>query len=594
MSDTTDNNDPATSLTVDKVAPDTSSSSSTAVQPKKKFTIIKQVNMIARTAIDDCINRLGPDVVTMSSEDIADQVVNSINVAIAKENARAQDAKAAVRYTPIFKLDFSHVAVLMRRLHVIINIAPSHNSDPDSDMLAIYDPNPKSEHYGIYRTSEAEIRRVAREYCPDLTSAQFRELLMALSDAAPRKVRHKQRDLIPVKNGIFNYSTKQLEPFSQEFVFLAKSAVNYNPDAQNPVIVHPQDGSVWDVESWMNDLSDDEEVVNLLWEIIGAIVRPYVSWNKSAWFYSEAGNNGKGTLVELMRNILGAEAYTSIQLSDFSKEFHLESLTRAQAILVDENDVGAFLEKSANLKAIVTNDVISINRKHKTMLSYQFYGFMVQCINGFPKVKDQSESFFRRQLFVPFEKSFTGAERKYIKDDYMSRTDVLEYVLHRVLHMDYDNLSTPAAALAVLDEYKEFVDPVRAFWNEFNDQFVWDLLPLQFLYEFYRKWFDRDSPSGSVLGKRSFIQKITTIAVDSGEWEYPLTAQRPGGDMAVPEPLVIDYDLTEWQNALVDKRHPNKGIPLPLKANYRGLLRKPLPTPATPPAAPLNPTPPTP
>lgn len=154
MSDTTDSHDPATSPTVDSAASGTSDPNQ---QPKKKFTIIKQVNMIARTAIDDCINRLGPDVVTMSSEDIADQVVNSINVAIARENTRAQDANAAVRYTPIFKLDFSHVAVLMRRLHVIINIAPSHNSDPDSDMLAIYDPNPRSEHYGIYRTSEAEI-----------------------------------------------------------------------------------------------------------------------------------------------------------------------------------------------------------------------------------------------------------------------------------------------------------------------------------------------------------------------------------------------------------------------------------------------------
>lgn len=87
MSDTTDSHDPATSPTVDSAASGTSDPNQ---QPKKKFTIIKQVNMIARTAIDDCINRLGPDVVTMSSEDIADQVVNSINVAIARENTRAK------------------------------------------------------------------------------------------------------------------------------------------------------------------------------------------------------------------------------------------------------------------------------------------------------------------------------------------------------------------------------------------------------------------------------------------------------------------------------------------------------------------------
>ena len=52
----------------------------------------------------------------------------------------------------------------------------------------------------------------------------------------------------------------------------------------------------WDVESWMDDLFDDPELVELMWKILGAIIRPNVPWDKSAWFYSESGNNGKGTL----------------------------------------------------------------------------------------------------------------------------------------------------------------------------------------------------------------------------------------------------------------------------------------------------------
>ena len=73
-------------------------------------------------------------------------------------------------------------------------------------------------------------------------------------------------------------------------------------------------------------------------------------------------------------------------MSDFSKDFHLEPLIHASAIIVDENDVGVYLDKVANLKAVITNDVVLINRKFKMPVSYQFFGFMVQCLNEYPRI----------------------------------------------------------------------------------------------------------------------------------------------------------------------------------------------------------------
>ena len=73
---------------------------------------------------------------------------------------------------------------------------------------------------------------------------------------------------------------------------------------------------------------------------------------------------------------------------------------------------------------------------------------MVQCLNEMPRIKDKSDSFYRRQLFIPFTKCFTGEERKYIKQDYLKRTEVLEYVLYRVLNMNYYELDTPQTCQA--------------------------------------------------------------------------------------------------------------------------------------------------
>jgi len=483
------------------------------------------------------------------------------------------------------RLSFSQVAQILIELHRVVRIAPSgRNTDRDLDLLAIYVDH--GDDKGIYATSEDHIRSVARQYNRELTINESREVMTVLREEAPRVSRCSDRDLIAVNNGIFDYRTKKLKPFDPEYVFLSKARVDYNPNALSPGIQTP-DGDTWEVEEWMETLSDDPEVVNLLWEILGAIVRPHVRWNKSAWFYSEQGNNGKGTLVELMRNLVGTASYASIPIADFGKDFLLEPLTRASAILVDENDVGTFIDRAANLKAIITNDVISINRKYKTPIAYQFWGFMVQCLNGFPKIKDRSESFYRRQLFVPFTKTFTGAERRYIKDDYVGRDEVLQYVLKRVLHMDYHVLSEPEATKLVLDEYKLANDPVRAFWDEFEDAFVWDLLPFPFLYDLYKAWFAKTNPSGSPIGRNVFVQDLVTIVAKSTTWYCAdKTAKiRTASRMSAPEPLIARFDLKDWMNqSYSGSSHLKRSTVSNLAPNYRGLQRQssagaPAPTP---------------
>jgi putative DNA primase/helicase len=321
-----------------------------------------------------------------------------------------------------------------------------------------------------------------------------------------------------------------------------------------------------------------------------------VRWNKTAWFYSESGNNGKGTLCSLMRNLCGPRSHTSIPLADFGKNFALEPLVRANAIIVDENDVGTFIDKAANLKAVVTGDVIQIDRKYRMPIAYQFFGFMVQCLNEFPRVKDKSESFYRRQLFVPFSKSFTGAEKRYIKDDYLQRTEVLEYALWYVLHRagtsehkpetsddapgSYYELAEPPVTKMILAEYKEANDPVRAFWEEFRERFAWDLLPFTFLYDLYKAWFVSVSPSGSPVSRQQFVTDLVAIVKSDQEWHCPDKNRkiRPGkpdtGLMSEPETLIAEYDLKAWKQPGYIGTDPAKVSRPLLKPNYRGLLRQ--------------------
>lgn len=489
-----------------------------------------------------------------------------------------QDAQKGEKWQMPTSLFDCQIAMTLLHLYPICRIAcAGDQADDEYDLLAIYQSEGPDK--GIYVTKDSIFNELIRQFKYTITSKGISEVKMTLKDIAPRRKRCTDKDLIAVNNGIFNYADKQLYEFDPQYVFIAKSRVDYNPLATNIIIHNPIDNTDWDVESWMDELSDNPEIVELLWQILGAIIRPHVSWNKSAWFYSTKGNNGKGTLCSLMRNLCGKESYASIPLSDFGKDFMLEPLLQATAIIVDENNVGEFIDKAANLKAIITNDVIQLNRKFKTPIAYQFYGFMVQCINEMPRIKDKSDSFYRRQLFVPFDKCFTGHERRYIKDDYLTRKEVLEYVLLKVLNMNYYELSEPAMCVTALDDYKMFNDPIKQFVDEFVTECVWDVLPFAFLYDGYKSWFKKNSPNGSLQGKNTFITDLITVIDSSPDVGFicpgRTKAIRPGNKMDKPEPLIVNYDLKDWMNPTYHGPDLDKLCTTVPRSTVNGLIRVP-------------------
>lgn len=484
--------------------------------------------------------------------DILDELGDAISI----HNASAQKGFA---WKIPQKLNFIQIAEIMARLHNICCVKTAGATAPSEyDLLAIYQPDGPDE--GIYVTDIEAFRSIAKQYNYTITDSEFRECLVSLRNIVAHKEPCMDRDLIAVNNGIFDYETKQLMPFSPNYIFMSKSRVNYNDRAYNVTIHNPNDNTDWDVEGWMDDLSDDPEIVHVLWQVLGAIIRPHVSWNQAAWLYSESGNNGKGTLCVLMQQLCGEGSYTSLKLSEMSKDFALEPLIRSSAIITDENDVGAYIDKAANLKSLVTGDSVTINRKFKQGITYKFHGFMVQCMNEMPRIKDKSDSFFRRQLFIPFTKCFTGKERKYIKDDYLRRPEVLEYVLYKVLNMDYYSFDMPKACQKALNEYKEYNDPVRQFFHEVVVEAEWDVLPFKLLYDLYKQWFKENNPSGTLQNKPSFNKDITNIAKESSDWDTKGKdgQVRIGHYMSVCEPLLDIYDLKNWQNP--DKQYSGNNM----------------------------------
>ena len=476
-------------------------------------------------------------------------------------------------------LNHSQIAELMMALYPIAKIIVSENEDdPDANVLAIYQKEGKFK--GTYRYNKKDLRKIARQFKYGLNMREFEEIEEVLKDIAPQKRRTTDPDLIAVENGIFNYKTKELQPFDPELVYLSKSQVAYNEHAKNIIIHNDDDNTDWDVETWVEELSDDPEIIKSLWEIMSAIVRPHVRWDKAAWLFSTKGANGKGTLVTLMRNLVGQNSYASIPIDDFSgkNQFSLAPLLNATSVIVDENDVGTYIDKAANLKAVVTNDVITIEKKGKDRIAYQFYGFMVQCLNEFPQVKDKTNSFNRRQLFIPMNKSFEGVERKYIKTDYLFRQDVLEYVLFKVLNTNFYTLSTPEASKEILEEFKSNNDPLYDFTSIMLEDLAWDVVPTDFLYDLYEAWYLKNvSKKGQIGSKIKFKREVETIIQQKfkDKWEYHKGQYRMTvTDITNPEPYIVQYKLEDWYADTTSTNVDKLSKPNLAGRRYSGVFKK--------------------
>ena len=113
--------------------------------------------------------------------------------------------------------------------------------------------------------------------------------------------------------------------------------------------------------------------------------------------------------------------------------------------------------------------------------------------------------------------------------------------------------------------------PLRQFADEIFHAASWHLLPCKFLYDLYRHWFQRNQPSGRMLGRNAFYESIEGLAEEQG-WQLQERV-RSTGRMDFPEPLILEYDVTEWMNKTYRGSSDSRLCMPELNDSYRGYVR---------------------
>lgn len=417
-----------------------------------------------------------------------------------------------------------------------------------------------------------KLNALIRRYNPNATKKYILEVYACIRDSEYLEKAEPTMDtnLVPVNNGVWDFNIwekthdraqafiSNTSPEYDKYTFLTKLPIDYDPDAENPVIHNDEDGTDWDVMSWLDELFNRDGNhplhTQFLFEIIHCAVRIFTCFGKGVWFLDESkysrGGQGKGTFAELLRGLLGESHCNHTEVHDLENPQKLYALEKCNAIIADEASHHHIMH-GANYKKLQRGEPVSVKKLYADEYTVVFKGLLLHCLNEPLTFAERTGSVERTRVVLTWKTSFTDPasgfkDRKYIKDDYVRRPDVLRYLLKYTLEeMNITEFSQECLeALAPnLQMVRDKTDAVARFMNEHEEELVWDRVPFVYLFSLFRVWYTDTHCQKPQYKLSAFIDDVARWVDRSELFEFHPQSFRPCNFMDEPEPLTKKYGL---------------------------------------------------
>ena len=247
----------------------------------------------------------------------------------------------------------------------------------------------------LYSNNPDEFERVMLTKIPKLKDAQRKEVYKYIHLKCSKKGRYSNAKYIGLKDDILDIETMELFPYSPTFIINNKIDYNYNENAYCELLDKTLDKVA----------CGDKQVRSLLEEMIGySLYRDNTM--HMAFILTGGGSNGKSTILNLIKLLLGKQNYTSLDLKDMEDTFRPAEMHNMLANIGD--DISAkYLEDSSVFKKAVSGESMMVARKYGQQFEFESYATQIFCANELPPVKDTTDGFSRRINIIPFSAKFS-------------------------------------------------------------------------------------------------------------------------------------------------------------------------------------------
>lgn len=342
------------------------------------------------------------------------------------------------------KLQYEKLANYLIREHNVIKI---------NDNLHIYKN-------GYYTSSTDEIERIMLQYIVNSTRTPRLETMRYLELKA-EETSLDTPTLISVKNGVLNLETNQLLEFTPDYKIKNKISINYNPGSYSEVM-----------DKTLNKICcNDNQLRMLIEEMIGYTLFRRNELGK-CFILTGSGANGKSTLLDVIKRLIGKENISSVALNELNDRFRTFQLEGKLANIGDDISNG-YIEDNSTFKKLVTGETVNVERKGKDPFDFENYSKLIFSCNEIPRINDLSDGLKRRIIFIPFNAKFSKSDKDYdpfIIDKLMSN-EALEYLLkisleglNRILYNR--SFTTPKSVNDTWEDYEKRNNPIIGFLEE--------------------------------------------------------------------------------------------------------------------------------
>ncbi|MDL2248376.1 phage/plasmid primase, P4 family [Tyzzerella sp. OttesenSCG-928-J15] len=335
---------------------------------------------------------------------------------------------------------------------------------------------------GLYKADDEQIQRAMIELLPDISMAKRKETLTYMQIKCQIEKDVSPPHLIPFKSKIFDVYTEKFIDYSPEYVFLNRLPYDYNPAAKEQK----------SILNTINDIANnDSSITALLYEAIGYCLFRGTPFRGAVMLYGESGNNGKSTLLNLIRQMLGDNNVSSLSLQDLSDRFRLSGLYGMLANIGDDIP-STYIDDSSQFKKLVTGEAVMIEEKYKPSYSYKNHAKMFFATNSLPRINDKTKALMSRFLVIPLTKDFSkeAAYNPDLKDKKWSSGE-MEYLIKLAISglkrlLLNRKFTESEAVQAALRDYETINNPTILFLEEYPCDI--DGKETNAVYESYKNW----------------------------------------------------------------------------------------------------------
>jgi putative DNA primase/helicase len=352
-----------------------------------------------------------------------------------------------------------------------------------------------------------------RKYAKSIQSAQK---IGAMRDLAARmrgiSVELEELDshshLFNVPNGTIDLRTGDLLQHDRTHLITKLCPTMYNPGAEAPLFTK------FLTEIMNNDL----DLVSFIQRCVGYSIIGDRNDEKLFLILHGTGANGKSTLLETIRSILGPDYAVSTPTSTLLKKRtdtipnDVARLRGARLVTASETNEGRGLDASL-VKRLTGGDPIDARYMRGEWFTFMCTFVLWLATNHRPEITDDSEGIWDRVKLVPFEVRIPKHLRDLDLHSKMVETEsegILAWAIKGAVDYQTEGLSPPSKVLTATGEYRSEQDELLNFLDEvckIDMNNTCYRVRTKDLYDTYREWATRqgDDP----IGKKRFNQKMT-------------------------------------------------------------------------------------